>query len=183
MEVKLEGQEQLFNALKRFEKQAVYDDAKPAMKRVGRDIIAESIGNLRRNRSWATGFLANTGKVQEASDKQGLEVGFMTGDKNYASSVEYGIKNPKWFSYTALWNWVSKKHNLTLTMHTGKNGRPLKDDVNPEVKTIAYFVRNKIVRQGTKPHPFFEPAVRKHGPKVAQAISDAIKRRINRNGV
>lgn len=183
MEVRLEGQKELFDTLGRFEKQAVFNDAKQGLMKAGMSIISDAKSNLRNNNSVVTGFLRQTGKVQEVRGENAIDVGFMSGDDNYAGAVEYGIRNPKWFSYKALWNWVSKKHHLTLTKHTGKNGRPLKDDVNPEVKTIAYFVRNKIARQGTKPHPFFTPAVKKNESKVVQAISDAIKRTINRYGV
>ena len=182
MEVRLEGQEQLFNSLKRFERQVVFNDAKQGLRKSGQQIVNEAKDNLRRNGSVVTGFLRQTGKVEEDRDGS-IIAGFMSGDRNYAGAVEYGISNPKWFSYKALWSWVSKKFHVTLTMHTGKNGRPLKDDVNPEVKTIAYFVRNKIARQGTKPHPFFTPAVKKYERQVAQNISDAIKRTINRDGV
>ena len=183
MQVELQGQQQLFNTLNALERQIVYKDAQNGLKRAGMQIIADAQRNLRNSHINTTSRLSNSGKVQEAADGQGLDVGFMSGDENYAGAVEYGIKNPKWFSYKALWNWVSKKHNLKLTKHTGKNGRPLKDDVNPEVKTIAYFVRNKIVRQGTEPHPFFKPAVEKNETRILQEITKAIKRTINRNGV
>lgn len=168
MQIELQGQEQLFNTLSALERQIVYKDAKNGLKKAGMQIIADAQRNLRNSHINTTGRLSNSGKVQETADGQGLDVGFMSGDENYAGAVEYGRRAGKMPPPRMLAAWAYKKFQL-------KDWK--------EANSAGFAIARLIARFGTKPHPFFKPAVEKNESRILREITEAIKRTINRNGV
>ena len=182
MEITIDGQQELFSALDRTTRAVAYNAAKRGLVRAGLSIIADAQQNLRSNGSWATGFLANTGKVVDNANgktyrnvnnvretggtdgEQSISVGFMEGTKNYAGAVEYGSK-PHWTSVSNFFTWVSKKFHV-------RNG-------SPECTSIAYGIQHAIARNGGKPHPFFAPAVKKNQKAISDAIAEAVRQTID----
>lgn len=156
MQIAVEGLDTLFVGLDRFGADVI-KEAGEGLHNAGEEIIKDAKNRLRDNKSIATGFLRSSGKVQKVPT--GYDVGFSA---EYAQYVEYGTK-AHWMSYRALWSWVAKKYNLPDV----KN--------NPEIHRIAYFISRKIKAIGTKPHPFFNPAVKSQERNIENEVSKAIQ--------
>ena len=163
MEVTIEGQQELFNALRNFEQQAVLRDADQALWRAGKNIIADAQDNLRSNNINTTGRLSQSGRVQKAGD--GYDVGFMSGEKNYAGAVEYGRVPGRMPPPDAMAQYVYKKHHLSDRRRA---------------RAWGWALAKSIGAHGTKPHPYFAPAVERNQTAIVREISESVKRTINR---
>ena len=132
-----------------------------AMQSASLDIIADAKGNLRVNGSVVTGNLRASGKIQKVDDKT-LDVGFFSSDardKGYASYVEYGRKPGKMPPPDILEAWAYKKFRLS----------------HKEARSAAWALARSIAKKGTKPHPFFEPAVESGWRKMIDKIAKIVK--------
>ena len=132
-----------------------------AMQSASLDIIADAKGNLRVNGSVVTGNLRASGKVQKVDDKA-LDVGFLSSDardKGYASYVEHGRKPGKMPPPDILEAWAYKKFRLS----------------HKEARSAAWALARSIAKKGTKPHPFFEPAVESGWRKMIDKIAKIVK--------
>lgn len=132
-----------------------------AMQTASLDIIADAKGNLRVNGSVVTGNLRASGKVQKVDDKT-LDVGFFSSDardKGYASYVEHGRKPGKMPPPDILEAWAYKKFRLS----------------HKEARSAAWALARSIAKKGTKPHPFFEPAVESGWRKMIDKIAKIVK--------
>lgn len=166
MEVRITGQRELINALKNFEQQAALKDADRALRQAGMNIIAEAQQNLRDNHTNTTGRLSQSGKVQKATDSEGgYDVGFMSGENNYAGAVEFGRRPGKMPPPDAMAQYVYKKHHLTDRRRA---------------RAWGWALAVKIGEKGTRPHPYFEPAVKNNQAKIVKEVSEAVQRTINR---
>ena len=134
------------------------------------NIIADAKENLRGNHSVVTGQLRASGKVQKVEgDEQALDAGFFSEGNGYAYFVEYGRRATR--SNTpgvptlrqAIEQWLRKKFGIPQ----GK-----------ELKSRAFLIARAIHKKGTKPHPFFAPAVEKNKKQVNDAITMAIQQEI-----
>lgn len=176
----LEGETALFNNLDTTMRQIVARDAKRGLKKAGRDIIQDAQLNLRRNGSNTTGLLSNTGKVQDVAGMvDTIDVGFMSGQDNYAGAVEYGRRAGKMPPVEFIYAWLKKKHsrrNDALTAAAAFSGR----DRESLLRSTAWAIARDIGKHGTKPHPFFAPAVKANEHKILRTLEDAIKGAINR---
>ena len=129
------------------------------------NIIADAKENLRGNESVVTGQLRASGRVQRAQDDdQALDAGFFShGESGHAAYVEYGTRagGKRTIKNLLRWilPWVQKKLRLS----------------GNEAKTRAFFISRKIVKRGTKPHPFLGPAVEKNQKQISEAITFAIQ--------
>ena len=126
-------------------------------------IIVDAITNLRRNGSWVTGLLAQSGKAQRV-DEDNIDVGFFDSKNQksgYAYFVEYGRKAGRMPPPDELAQWAYKKFQL----HDRKLAR-----------AAGWAMAVKIAKAGTRPHPFFVPAVEKNKSRIVRAIQDAINR-------
>lgn len=190
----MEGVQDLMRAMeaKRVE---INHAASQGLRTAGMGIIADAQVNLRRNGSWVTGLLANSGRViyggkgydtgssdarssREASDSLmgaaasgidlGLDAGFFDsgpGSDGYARYVEYGRRAGKFPPLKALEEWVYKK----LRVRDRKAAR-----------SIGFLIARGIARHGSKPHPFFNPAVQKYTPAIVRIITDAVRKVVNK---
>lgn len=166
MEVRITGQQELFNALKNFEQQAILQEADQALKRAGMNIIAEAQMNLRNNHTNTTGRLSQSGRVQRTKEAGGgYDVGFMSGEDNYAGAVEFGRRPGKMPPPDAMAQYVYKKHHLTDRRRA---------------RAWGWALAVKIGAKGTRPHPYFEPAVKNNQMRVLTEVADAVRRTINR---
>ena len=143
--------------LKRFNdtKKNVNKAAMLAAQQVGMKIIAEAKRNLRHNNSVVTGMLRDSGKVQKAND--GLDIGFFdttNRSSGYASFVEYGRRAGKMPPPDELIQWAYKKLRLDAKA----------------AASAGWALAKKIAKQGTKPHPYFYPAVDQELPKFETLI-------------
>ena len=135
--------------------------AMQGLERASLQIIADAQMNLRDNGSVVTGLLRQSGKVQKVDDDN-LDVGFfdsLNRQSGYAAYVEFGRPPGKMPPPDELAQWAYKKFQL----HDRKAAR-----------AAGWALAMKIAQEGTKPHPFFMPALEKNKGKVIGALRDAI---------
>ena len=181
--IEVEGQRSLNAKLEKVAKELGAAGDK-ALQAVALDIVAEAKDNLDKNRTNAFGTLRESGKVQKAEDGT-IDAGFFSSekDKGYAAAVEYGrgptIKENDGGPTlkTSLKAWIRKK----LTNPTGgKNAMDsaavfAKKSQEEMVEMVAFLIARKIHREGTKPQPFFAPAVKAIEDKFEEIVSKYIK--------
>lgn len=131
----------------------------------GLEMVAEAKQNLNHNKTNNTGMLRASGKVQKADDGS-VDAGFFSSgsDNGYAAYVEYG-RGP------------TQKAG-TIPLETGIRAwahRKLGIPYGKELDSAAFLISRKIHRKGTKPQPFFAPAVK----KIEGKIRDIVSRYIN----
>ena len=140
-----------------------------ALQKAGLLIVERAKQNLRANTSVVTGALRASGKVQKvANDPDSIDAGFF-GDKTrggYAFFVEYGRKAGRMPPPDELAQWFRKKHRITNVKEALGRG---------------WALAKKIARQGTRPHPFFKPAIESSKKEVEQILKEAIKKEIDKN--
>lgn len=162
MEVEIEGLRGLQADLKKTSAEAG-EGMRKGLQAAGLEIIAEAKQNLNINRTNNTGVLRASGRVQ--ADKEGVDAGFFSegSTDGYAAAVEYGRGPTKKAGIiplrTTLEAWVHRK----LGIPYGK-----------ELKSATFLISRKIHRKGTKPQPFFTPAVKKIESKITSIIEKYI---------
>lgn len=154
------GLNKLLKSLDQAEKE-IRREAMKGLQKAGAAIIADAQVNLRDNTSVVTGLLRQSGKVQKV-DEEHLDVGFFDSrniKSGYAHFVEYGRRAGKMPPPDELAQWAYKKHQL----HDRK-----------AAERVGWALAIRIAREGTKPHPFFVPAVEKNKNRIVQTMQDAI---------
>lgn len=167
MDVRIEGLQSLRANMDRVTKE-VGEAADKALQEVGLEIIAEAKTNLDQNGSIAFGNLRKSGKVQKNKDGS-IDAGFFSSeqDNGYAAYVEYGRGPTK----TQIPGEVTLKTSIRAWVH-----RKLGIPEGEELDRAAFFIARKIHRKGTRPRPFFVPAVKKCEDKINQIIDKIIKK-------
>lgn len=128
------------------------------------EIINEAKKNLRANESVVTGQLRASGRVQAVQDDpDAVDAGFFSDGKGYAAYVEYGRKAGKMPPVEFIIQWFRKKYGMP----------------EQEARARGWASARAIARKGTRPHPFFAPAVEKHGKAIVEAIKKAIAKDIS----
>jgi len=175
MQVHIEGIEKLNANLTRLGPE-VMRAADRGLKTAGMHIIADAQENLRREGINATGRLSQSGRVQPVKGNEGgYDVGFMDSEKSYAGAVEYGRRAGKLKYYPKLKQMRRQPPPVDeIEQWTAKKMLPA---------SLAWPIAWAIGKRGTKPHPFFKPAVDKNTPRVLKAIQDAIQQVTNRANV
>lgn len=154
--------------------------ARKGLQEAGLEIIADAKENLRNNRSVATGLLRASGKVQKIQgDPDAIDVGFFSQkSKGYAFFVEYGRRAGKMPPVDEIFAYLKKtrsRHNLKANLKI-INARARKPKTAADyLYKVAWAMAKAIGKRGTRPHPFFTPAVKKNEKKVADAIAKAIQ--------
>lgn len=151
-------------------------------------IIADAKDNLKGNHSVVTGQLRASGKVQKvAGNEDEIDAGFFSEGKKegYAAAVEYGRRAGKMPPVDMLMEWLRKRTSKspalrsTLIHIEGRRVRRktayTKDDL---LRSAAWGLAKWIAKKGTKPHPYFTPAVEKNHNTIVNAIRKAIKAQI-----
>ena len=164
----------------------ITDAGRKGLRAAGMNIIADAKNNLRGNHSVVTGGLRASGKVQKVEgDDDSIDAGFFAKDskEGYAYFVEYGRRatrtrtkgNPTLFQ--AIREWLRKKHS------TGARGKSaLKSaavfsgmSYDKYLDSLAAMIAKSIHRKGTKPHPFFVPAVEKNKADIEKSVNNSVK--------
>ena len=160
--ISIEGLDKVLKALDRSDQRMV-TAAMDGLRKAALNVVADAQENLRRNRSVVTGLLRQSGRVQAAGEL-GVDAGFFdTQNKEggYALYVEYGRRAGKMPPPDILAAYAYKKLQL-------------KDWAAARAAGWAMAVR--IAREGTRPHPFFSPALEKNRRRIVQTVQDAINR-------
>ena len=140
--------------------------ARQSLAEAGMLIVNDAKDNLRQNKSIATGQLRASGRAQAVEgDPDAVDVGFFSEGTQggYAAYVEYGRKSGKMPPVDYLIQWVRKKLRLP----------------EKEARARGWAMARSIARKGTRPHPFFTPAVEKNKKAVTDAIQEAIRKDID----
>lgn len=173
MDVKITGTQEIINALGQVGRADIILAANRGLQKAGMDIIYDAQQNLRRNNTNDTSLLAGSGKVVRSADGEGYDVGFMSGKKNYAGAVEFGRKPGKLKYYP----------KLKQTRHQPPPGDMLEAWAYRKLgkSGIGWALAWRIGARGTKPQPFFEPAIKKNRAGILQHVRNEILKVINRN--
>jgi hypothetical protein len=149
------------------------------------NIIADAKENLRTNGSISSRNLSASGKVQAVEgDKDSLDVGFFAQGSNnaYAYYVEYGRRSGGMPYPPDLVEWLRKKNlkNKALTsavniFNAKRRTRQSKYTKGDLLLSAAWALAKHIAKKGTKPHPFFGPAVEKNRGMIEDIISSEVK--------
>ena len=161
--IELEGLDVLRRNLAQAEKKVI-DATMTGLTVTGAEIIADAKMNLRSNGSVVTGLLRAAGRVI----RKGLEltIGFFdTTNRNsgYALYVEYGRRAGKMPPPDQLAAWAYKKHHL-------KDWKV--------ANALGWAMAKRIAAEGTQPHPFFEPAVKKYQAKIEKYVKQEVNKKI-----
>ena len=155
-----EGLDKLLRAFDKAERET-RKAAFKGLQKAALSIVADAIDNLRTNGSVVTGLLRQSGKVQKV-DEETLDAGFFdtqNRQSGYAYFVEYGRRAGRMPPPDELAQWAYKKYQL--------QDRKL-------ARQVGWALAVKISKEGTKPHPFFAPALEKNKSRIIGAIRDSI---------
>lgn len=161
--IELEGLDQFLKALQKCDRNVV-ESAMTGMAAGAQEMINDAKENLRENTSVVTGLLRKSGHVERKKDQDEITAGFFdTTNRNsgYALFVEYGRRAGKMPPPDEIGAWVYKKFHL--------------DDWKA-ANSLGWAIAKRIAREGTQPHPFFGPAVKKNLNKIVNAVRDAVRR-------
>ena len=177
----LEGYKELYVNLDKHEKAAT-KAAMEGLKRAGLNIIADAKENLRGNHSVVTGQLRASGKVQKVEgEKQSLDVGFFVNGKDtgYAYFVEYGRRAGKMPPVDYIMEWLRKKSSAFRSpSRWAKKFKISSVDMDKMLRSIVFALAKTIAKKGTKPHPFFAPAVEKNRQAIENVVANEVKQEL-----
>lgn len=165
----LEGERELFaNMQRRFD--GCSEAGRRGIRKAALKIVNDAKENLRNNRTIATGQLRASGKVQKVEgDPDAVDAGFFSQNSGggYALFVEHGRRAGKMPPWSIIAEWVYKK--LRVRDRKKADG-------------IGFAIAQKIAREGTRPHPFFTPAVEANKNTVSEMIAEEVKKETDKNG-
>ena len=159
--ITIEGLDEVLRGFDRAEK-SVRQAAFLGLQKGAMNIIADAKVNLRNNGSVVTGLLRASGKVQKTGEYS-LDAGFFD-TKNrtgYAAYVEYGRRAGKMPPPDELEQWAYKKFQM-------------KD--RKAARAAGWAMAVHIAKNGTQPHPFFQPASKANTRSIIEAVRAAIKK-------
>lgn len=169
VDVWLEGERELYvNMQRRLD--GCTSAARKGIRKAGLKIVNDAKENLRSNKSVVTGQLRASGKVQAVEgDKDAIDAGFFgkDGKGGYAYYVEYGRRAGGFPPIDVIVQWVKKK--LRIRKENEANG-------------IGFMIARSIAKKGTKPHPFFAPAIDKNENAVMDYIAEELEKETKKNG-
>lgn len=168
IEMSLDGEKELYlNMQRRMDLSA--EAGRKALQNAGLKVVAAAKENLRRNKSVVTGMLRASGKVQKVQDDpDSIDAGFFGNDTQggYAFFVEYGRRAGRMPPVDELAQWFKKKHRVADAK---------------EALARAWGLAKNIARRGTRPRPFFRPAIESTKKEVEQILKEAIKKETDKN--
>lgn len=153
--------------------------AMQGLKRVGQNIVNDAKVNLKNNESVVTNNLRQSGKVQ-VLDEGELDAGFFTEGEGYAYFVEYGRRAGKPAPVAHIEAWLKKKTSVSRGIKSAFNSASVFMSSSPEKfrRALAFAISRAIGKKGTKPHPFFEPAIRGNQALAEREVAEAVKKSI-----
>jgi len=158
--IELEGLDKLLKQLEKCDREVV-EAALAGLEAGAMEIIADAQDNLRENGSVVTGLLRQSGRVTRKKDD--ITAGFFdtTNKTGYAEFVEYGRRAGKFPPIDEMAAWAYKKFQL-------KDWKL--------ARSAGFLIARKIAQQGSEPHPFFGPAVKKNHNKILKIVRDAVRK-------
>lgn len=160
VDMTVQGLNELLRNLEKADK-TTRDAAMKGMRMGAMLVIADAKDNLRENKSVVTGLLRASGKVVNIDDET-MDMGFFdtTNQGNgYAYYVEYGRRSGKFPPLDVIAEWYKKKFRI---------------EDEKVARSIGFLISRKIAREGTNPHAFFIPAMKKNNRNILKAMKEAI---------
>lgn len=173
----LDGERELFLNMQR-NIEGTTKASRLGLEKAALNIIADAKENLRDNKSIAHGHLRKSGRVQRVEgDPDALDVGFT---EPYAFFVEYGRRSGRMPPVADIVGWLKKKTATRKGIKNAFESAAAHEKKSPAqyLQQIAFLIARSIGRKGTKPHPFFAPAVEKNKGEVEAAIKTAYEQAI-----
>lgn len=181
----VEGERDLFLNMQRRMDMSL-SAARKELRSVGMKIVNDAKENIRNNGSNAQGTLRKSGRVQAVEgDPDAIDAGF---PMPYAAYVEYGTKGGGKRTIKSMIPriiaWLQKKTSVAKGMKSAFASAATFSGMSTQryLQQTAFFIARSIVKKGTKPHPYFVPAVEKNKKAVTDAISEAVRKETDRNG-
>lgn len=186
--IRVEGERELQMKMQRF-MTANLTSARQSLAEAGMLIVNDAKDNLRQNKSIATGQLRASGRAQAVEgDPDAVDVGFFSEGTQggYAAYVEYGRRSGKMPPVEMLMEWLRKKTTTSRALtsalvHIEGRRRTRANAYTKDalLRSAAWGLAKSIAKHGTRPHPFFTPAVEKNKKAVMDAIQEAIRKDID----
>lgn len=178
----LEGERELFLNMQKH-LGTVNNAARKALQKGGMMIVNDAKQNLRNNESVVTGQLRASGKVQRVEgDPDSVDAGFFGQNTSggYAFFVEYGRRAGKMPPVNFIEAWLKKKSTRSSGIKSAFKSASVYAKMKPKayLKHLAWAIARAIARKGTRPHPFFRPAVEKNKKAISEAIATAVKKEL-----
>lgn len=155
-------------------------------------IVNDAKGKLKTNGSVVTGMLRASGKVQAVEgDPDAVDAGFFGQDSKggYAYFVEYGRRAGKMPPVEMLMEWLRKRTSRSKALRSAVNilegkrkkreAAYTKDDL---LRSAAWGLAKWIAKKGTRPHPFFTPAVEENKNTISEYIAEEVEKETKRDG-
>lgn len=180
----IEGERELYANMQRH-LVTLTDNSRRGLRRAGMNIIADAKANLRSNGSVVTGMLRASGRAQAVEgDPDSIDVGFFGNDTagGYAYYVEYGRKAGRMPPVKMLMEWLRKRTSRSSALNSALvhlEGRRVRRQQaytrDYLLESAAWGLAKSIAKNGTRPHPFFGPAVEKNMKAIEEAIAQSIR--------
>lgn len=191
MSITLEGERELFLKME-YRLEGCEKAGRRGLRKGALKIVNDAKGKLKTNGSVVTGMLRASGKVQAVEgDPDAVDAGFFSQDTKggYAYFVEYGRRAGKMPPVEMLIEWLRKRTSKSKALRSAVNileGRRkrreaayTKDDL---LRSAAWGLARHIAKKGTRPHPFFGPAVEENKNAVNEYIAEEVEKETRRNG-
>lgn len=191
MSITLEGERELFLKME-YRLEGCEKAGRRGLRKGALKIVNDAKGKLKTNGSVVTGMLRASGKVQAVEgDPDAVDAGFFSQDTKggYAYFVEYGRRAGKMPPVEMLMEWLRKRTSKSKALRSAVNileGRRkrreaayTKDDL---LRSAAWGLARHIAKKGTRPHPFFGPAVEENKNAVNEYIAEEVEKETKRDG-
>ena len=188
MSIKVEGERELRAALAEH-LGASKKVTRKALQTAGLRIVADAKDNLKENGSVVTGMLRASGKVQKVEgNPDEVDAGFFGkgSESGYAAAVEYGRRAGKMPPVKMLMEWLRKRTSRSSALKSALvhiEGRRVRRQQaytkDYLLESAAWGLAKAIAKKGTRPHPFFAPAVKKNERAVEDAITEAMAQEVS----
>jgi hypothetical protein len=191
MSITLEGERELFLKME-YRLEGCEKAGRRGLRKGALKIVNDAKGKLKTNGSVVTGMLRASGKVQAVEgNPDAVDAGFFSQDTKggYAYFVEYGRRAGKMPPVEMLMEWLRKRTSKSKALRSAVNileGRRkrreaayTKDDL---LRSAAWGLARHIAKKGTRPHPFFGPAVEENKNAVNEYIAEEVSKDTKRDG-
>lgn len=191
MSITLEGERELFLKME-YRLEGCEKAGRRGLRKGALKIVNDAKGNLKTNGSVVTGMLRASGKVQAVEGDPGaVDAGFFSQDTKggYAYFVEYGRRAGKMPPVEMLMEWLRKRTTRSKALRSavdileGKRRKReaayTKDDL---LRSAAWGLAKWIAKKGTRPHPFFTPAVEDNKNTISEYIAEEVEKETKRDG-
>lgn len=174
----IEGEKELYMNMQKH-LVTLTDNSRRGLRKAGMNIIADAKENLRNNGNIGEGTLRKSGRVQAVEgDPDSIDVGF---PMPYAAYVEYGTPGGGNRTIRSMMpriiQWLRKKTSVRKSIKSAFESAATFSGMSADryLKQTAYFIARSIVKNGTRPHPFFGPAVEKNMKAIEDAVAQSIR--------